>query len=404
MGDDKMNIGKNVKKFGVQNKNMIVALILVAFAIAVYFFINYQTNLMQEQINIAAYADNSIRSNSSTLELKQIAKLNTLKDVILVFISLILSSFLSALFIDIKNKNKMLDEWMANDIISSDKIIDSLVPESKDNLLSKLESEKYFNSNAIFSDMYSSVRNTLIEENEFYYYNRAEYIVTCDIQKEYIEKTIKKVMRIYAVEDKCVINNFPLARSCVFDSGKYVVFTLNKISLNGKAVARDNYTVNKEQIESGSDSLEDKCGYNSRTVVSMNKIHLNSKSPTDIIIEYTTRVPLNDTVYTARINAPCKEFELTFSVTDSNSDYKVVGSPFGFVDCSQNTPNTNKDDLFRAKFKNWVFKNDGVCINIIKNDVFYQYKFIIYHESLSKLLIFCITLAYCSTIEYNINA
>lgn len=157
-----MNIGKNVKKFGVQNKNMIVALILVAFAIAVYFFINYQTNLMQEQINIAAYADNSIRSNSSTLELKQIAKLNTLKDVILVFISLILSSFLSALFIDIKNKNKMLDEWMANDIISSDKIIDSLVPESKDNLLSKLESEKYFNSNAIFSDMYSSVRNTLI--------------------------------------------------------------------------------------------------------------------------------------------------------------------------------------------------------------------------------------------------
>ena len=305
-------------------------------------------------------------SNSSTLELKQIAKLNTLKDVILVFISLILSSFLSALFIDIKNKNKMLDEWMANDIISSDKIIDSLVPESKDNLLSKLESEKYFNSNAIFSDMYSSVRNTLIEENEFYYYNRAEYIVTCDIQKEYIEKTIKKVMRIYAVEDKCVINNFPLARSCVFDSGKYVVFTLNKISLNGKAVARDNYTVNKEQIESGSDSLEDKCGYNSRTVVSMNKIHLNSKSPTDIIIEYTTRVPLNDTVYTARINAPCKEFELTFSVTDSNSDYKVVGSPFGFVDCSQNTPNTNKDDLFRAKFKNWVFKNDGVCINIIK--------------------------------------
>lgn len=33
-----MNIGKNVKKFGVQNKNMIVALILVAFAIAVYFF------------------------------------------------------------------------------------------------------------------------------------------------------------------------------------------------------------------------------------------------------------------------------------------------------------------------------------------------------------------------------
>lgn len=366
MGDDKMNIGKNVKKFGVQNKNMIVALILVAFAIAVYFFINYQTNLMQEQINIAAYADNSIRSNSSTLELKQIAKLNTLKDVILVFISLILSSFLSALFIDIKNKNKMLDEWMANDIISSDKIIDSLVSESKDNLLSKLESEKYFNSNAIFSDMYSSVRNTLIEENEFYYYNRAEYIVTCDIQKEYIEKTIKKVMRIYAVEDKCVINNFPLARSCVFDSGKYVVFTLNKISLNGKAVARDNYTVNKEQIESGSDSLEDKCGYNSRTVVSMNKIHLNSKSPTDIIIEYTTRVPLNDTVYTARINAPCKEFELTFSVTDSNSDYKVVGSPFGFVDCSQNTPNTNKDDLFRAKFKNWVFKNDGVCINIIK--------------------------------------
>lgn len=361
-----MNTGKNVKKFGVQNKNMIVALILVAFAIAVYFFINYQTNLMQEQINIAAYADNSIRSNSSTLELKQIAKLNTLKDVILVFISLILSSFLSALFIDIKNKNKMLDEWMANDIISSDKIIDSLVPESKDNLLSKLESEKYFNSNAIFSDMYSSVRNTLIEENEFYYYNRAEYIVTCDIQKEYIEKTIKKVMRIYAVEDKCVINNFPLARSCVFDSGKYVVFTLNKISLNGKAVARDNYTVNKEQIESGSDSLEDKCGYNSRTVVSMNKIHLNSKSPTDIIIEYTTRVPLNDTVYTARINAPCKEFELTFSVTDSNSDYKVVGSPFGFVDCSQNTPNTNKDDLFRAKFKNWVFKNDGVCINIIK--------------------------------------
>ena len=306
-----MNIGKNVKKFGVQNKNMIVALILVAFAIAVYFFINYQTNLMQEQINIAAYADNSIRSNSSTLELKQIAKLNTLKDVILVFISLILSSFLSALFIDIKNKNKMLDEWMANDIISSDKIIDSLVPESKDNLLSKL-------------------------------------------------------MRIYAVEDKCVINNFPLARSCVFDSGKYVVFTLNKISLNGKAVARDNYTVNKEQIESGSDSLEDKCGYNSRTVVSMNKIHLNSKSPTDIIIEYTTRVPLNDTVYTARINAPCKEFELTFSVTDSNSDYKVVGSPFGFVDCSQNTPNTNKDDRFRAKFKNWVFKNDGVCINIIK--------------------------------------
>ena len=97
MGDDKMNIGKNVKKFGVQNKNMIVALILVA----VYFFINYQTNLMQEQINIAAYADNSIRSNSSTLELKQIAKLNTLKDVILVFISLILSSFLSARFIDI---------------------------------------------------------------------------------------------------------------------------------------------------------------------------------------------------------------------------------------------------------------------------------------------------------------
>ena len=144
------------------------------------------------------------------------------------------------------------------------------------------------------------------------------------------------------------------------------VFCHNKISLNGKAVARDNYTVNKEQIESGSDSLEDKCGYNSRTVVSMNKIHLNSKSPTDIIIEYTTRVPLNDTVYTARINAPCKEFELTFSVTDSNSDYKVVGSPFGFVDCSQNTPNTNKDDRFRAKFKNWVFKNDGVCINIIK--------------------------------------
>ena len=40
-----MNTGKNVKKFGVQNKNMIVALILVAFAIAVYFFINYQTNL-----------------------------------------------------------------------------------------------------------------------------------------------------------------------------------------------------------------------------------------------------------------------------------------------------------------------------------------------------------------------
>ena len=34
---------------------------------------------------------------------------------------------------------------------------------------------------------------------------------------------------------------------------------------------------------------------------------LNSKSPTDIIIEYTTRVPLNHTVYTARINAPCKE-------------------------------------------------------------------------------------------------
>ena len=76
--------------------------------------------------------------------------------------------------------------------------------------------------------MYSSVRNTLIEENEFYYYNRAEYIVTCDIQKEYIEKTIKKVMRIYAVEDKCVINNFPLARSCVSILGNMLCLHLTK--------------------------------------------------------------------------------------------------------------------------------------------------------------------------------
>ena len=95
-------------------------------------------------------------------------------------------------------------------------------------------------------------------------------------------------------------------------------------------------------------------------------MNFSNKTPIKIEVEYVTRCPKNDKVYTCRLQYPCKKFDFNFHLI--NDDYLINASAFGFIDDAESSPNRSDDAKnLSIKFENWIFPRDGVCICLEKS-------------------------------------
>ncbi len=360
---DKVTVSQKIKKYGLSRNALIVIGILMAVLFVVYIFLNIYGNTF----SIEAMVSNSVVDTKEMY--KKINTIDTLKNVLLVIDSFLFTSFFSSLLIDIKNKNSVVSDLLVNDLFVSNEFYDLMTDDNKQKILSALERNIYFNKYNVLEDMYKHTKNTIqdtIEHSE-YYFESCTLDAQCDINLScsFIEKRIIKTVRIKPYKSTHKLSEYPIVSCSYIENSSYDPIKIEKLYIGGKRIEINSQNI-KPDIEDCDIGLESQCGYNKRKkFIYQRIIDLSSKKATEIKVEYVTKTPISDGVYTFRLMAPCKSFDFDFYFKQGNEKYSLSPIAFGFVDDANETPNAAEDNSrVKASFDNWIFTCDGVAIVI----------------------------------------
>lgn len=292
-----------------------------------------------------------------------IVVLNVAKDFLLVVISIIGTTLLTALLIEINQKNATYTELIANDIFASPEFYSNLTDENKRKIIENLE-EEYYGRFPIMQELYGLFREKLNSFSHNYYYEECNYNVSYYSIGSSLEKTIVRTMKIRSYTETVKIKNFYVCRYSLSPNENIhgtpksqIPFQIVSISINGIVQPMDNIVV-EEQITSN--QLLDKCGYSSTCIVKLkNDIILTSDNDTIIRIKYKSIVTKMDDPMSFRVPVPCIKYILNCTAP---SEYKVVAHAFGFFDSASNSSNSIYDNTISVTFDNWLMPDNGVAI------------------------------------------
>ncbi len=307
----------------------------------------------------------SVTSNSLSNDL--IIILNVVKDFLLVVISIIGTTLLTSLLIEINQKNTTYTELIANDIFASPEFYSNLTDENKRKMIKSLE-QNYYDRFPVKQILYDLFREKLNNFPHEYYYEECNYNVSYYFTGDSSEKTIVRTMKVRSYMENAVINNFYVCRYSLNseketnnNSNSKIPFQIISISINGVVQPTDKIVVENQAT---SNQLLDKCGYSSTCIVRLkDDIILSSESDTIIRIEYKSVVTAMDDPMSFRVPVPCKKYILNCTAP---IEYKVVAHAFGFFDSASNSSNSLYDNTISVIFDNWLMPDNGVAICCIE--------------------------------------
>lgn len=337
-----------IKKFKIKYNSILLIIILlivssVAYVLCTYYLNNFGLNASSEYI------------------IDKIAKLQTLKDILLVIISVCGANLLLSLIIETKSKNSLVTEIMLNDVISSPDFYQKMDDDKKIKMFNALEEHLYFKYN-INHIMFKNMRDKIINMVCDYYYESCSYIVTCSVYDTYIEKEITKKVSLKSYDKKYTIKDFSIG-SC---SSKKIdgldPYNLISFEINGEEIDLNKYMAKKSIKVS---NLNKQNEYNVNMEYIYNKpLIIKNNEETILTVKCKTRTAIDDKSSTFRVIKPCKKFSLVYSITQ-NEKYRIGVDAFGFLDDADGSANNTSHSNINITFNDWIFEYDGVVVVIL---------------------------------------
>lgn len=280
------------------------------------------------------------------------------QNIVMIFISVLGAAFLSTILIEINNNNNVTLDAILNDVVASEKTMQILSPAHKRELTNKLlgidASPK--------GEFMNYIIESLQKEEGTFYYEECIAIVDCKIEGDKITKSINRCFKILSYEKKKKLEHHNFL---VITGGEEqgVDLIVDSILVNNVEWHKEDYEFISEDV-STENSIMQKSHYRKRKICRAKKdIVLNCDTPTELVVNYTTIVPLNDTHYSFRVSAPCKKYKLDFQIS-GETDCELNTNAFGFMDDANKASNIVKNDnRVIVEFSNWIFKRDGAVIS-----------------------------------------
>lgn len=330
------------KRYKINKGTFIIMIILTFFCILVYFLIDFRINI------------------SDNITPKVIAIYETIKDILLVIVSVTGLNLLFSAIIEVKSKNSYLSEIMANDVIASNEFYDYMDNSKKESMYNALEKSLYFKDD-ISHEIYKNIRYRLKENLGEYYFTECSYSVTCTIHDTYIEKEITKTTKIRSYENEHIILNFRITNFTSKKVSGLEAFELKSVEINNKKLNQEDIDTNK----SDKANLDEQNEYDfSIDYLYNKKLALFSDKDTIITMKYITRTSKDDRMSTFRVGHPCKKFMLFYSVKQ-HEKYRIVVNAYGFLDDADNSTNNSSKSDITITFSDWIYNYDGVTVVIL---------------------------------------
>ena len=332
------NNKKKIQKFKVTGKVWVISLILTIVAIGFFVYTTICLNT----------------------ESKPNVLISTVKDISVIVMSILGTNLLVSVFVEVYNKNKILNDFFNKDIISASQYYTNLVPEQRCKMLKALEFSERCNNNIVMREMYESIQKKISEyKKDDYYFEELEYSVTCTDKGSYYEKDVLRTMRLKSYDGTCTIENYKIAEVNVGKiNGNIDTFEVSSVYVNGQPVE-----YKPPCCADNSDVNDCRNGYLDKITLELKeKIEFDNLTGIIITVDCITRCPKEDKVSTYRISRPCKKFTVSYT---ADSNYKLTGHAFGFLDSAEAYPNPKKKNTIKLGFSDWIFTDDGVIVTMI---------------------------------------
>lgn len=337
-----------IKKYGVNQGSMITMIILVVISslsiVILSYYINIENTLPIEDIDT-----------------NRLVVFESLREVCVVLASICGCNLLVSTIIEVKSKNKYISQIIKDDVISAPEFYENMELKDKEKVYEALERSLYFNTKGT-QDMFNSIRTKLSTQIDDYYYEECSYAVTCKVEKEYIEKTTIKKIKLRSYEEKFVVDKLEIGNYVGKSISGMKTYELKEFKINGNTMdlTRDIAYVDYEM-----NNLDEQNEYDTaKTIVYNSSLTLSNAESTTVRIKVVSRTKLDDRISTFRVIKPCKHFSLVYSI-ENNENYRISVDAFGFLDDADESTNNESKNTINITFDDWIFKYDGVVVTIL---------------------------------------
>ncbi len=343
------NKGK-IKKYKVSTATVVLLVILVlVFGLGYIFLCQYMN-------------DNKLRDDAVLL---------TIKDILIVLLTICGTNLLVSVIVEVKSNNKMFTDFFNQDIISSPEFYKHLKTDERKSMLSTLETVELYDGKDEISEMYDSIKEKMnLHKEDDYYFEKCAYRITVSEDGNYFKKRTSRTLEIKSYKDKIVIPRYLLARivcndiSNCLDKNNIEVFieterdgSFVKLDPNKDLIIKSNNKVREIQRKNGYTKIID--------IYLKKDLNLNNRRSNKITINYELLCSKNDKVSVYRTLYPCKQFSVHYSV-EPKGKYKLIGNAFGFHEKAANQPNYNDDNEIDVELNDWIFTDDGICVALVE--------------------------------------
>lgn len=348
---------KSFKKYVFAKKAMILYISLcvilgISYIITLYFENTYTT---------VASSVNQVNNFQQVLLI-----IDILKNLTLTAFTIFLSTLLSSIIIEKKQKNETALDAIVNDVLLCDEFDKIISDKHKEKMYHRYIDYKYGRSDKALLEMLQSINSELSAAKGDFFFEKCSFIIECTPTKRYIQKKITRTIQIKSYEGQKEIKDFLFASSALRELPGEKVFEVKEIVLNGKTLVNGvDYECIREPV---SDKFHKKSGYNVyNKCISKEKISVDDQDGAIISINYITKVDIKDNIYNCRVSEHCRNFSMQFTI-NSKEKYDISPVAFGFIDDAQYTPNSDDTNSVNLNFNNWIFRKDGVSISFKKRN------------------------------------
>ena len=284
-----------------------------------------------------------------------------IKNALLIIISVLGSTMLSALLIEKKKLNKSINDFLLEDILTSTEILSDSI---KKQILNEMEMDLYYYQNQDKQIIMEQLRKEISLEKFEYFYESCVYSVSCTVKNEFVEYDITREIGIKSFDKNKQISNFCIAKPSLKRLGNEDAFEILEVFLDEQKI--DEHDLSEIITEQQSPVYRNN-EYDTKYLVQYRKnLNLNNQNPVSIRMRYIVRLPQDDNSMVYRVYVPCKKFRITCISSD---EYKLKIHPFGIGGKGFQTINSSNANFCSVEMDNWIFPYDGVVILCNKIDV-----------------------------------
>lgn len=340
-----MKKSKKLKKYKVSWRGTIFIIIIFIISAIFYCASTYYLNI--ETISV------------TDKNMEHIARLETIKDVLVVILSICGTNLLLNVLIEVHSKNAFLTEIVNNDIIACPEFYDNMSCENKEKVYKALDQNLNYEQ---MQDMFANIKSKMNMLMHDYFFESCEYFVICDIYEDYIEKEITKKVVIKSHEETYMIKDF-----CVGNVSSKLINGKKTFELLSVKINDSNIDINTQfkRVTQKTGNLDEHNEYDtSESYIYKKVLKISHQHPTTITVKCKARTTIDDKLSSFRVTKPCKSFTLNYTINQADK-YRLAVDAFGFLDDADDSTNNSSNASVNIRFKDWIFQYDGVVVVIL---------------------------------------